>query len=195
MRQGKETGLDQTARNLLRIVTGSYFLAIALDLVAGLDPSVLFAPLLPPIAADLAGSTLLVCLSISFMLGLHLRISALSLVLFVLSSSLVQNMIHVQPGSVSAFWRDLTLTCAVMLSYLTLSSRDLRRASLLAQRARHRRALAQSAVNPRRIQPVFSQKRPIQQDIRRALMTAETAPRSPRLTEDERENVNIFANI
>lgn len=185
---------DQIARNLIRIVTGSYFAALALDLVQGLDKAVLFVPFLDARTADFVGSTLLLSLSLSFMLGYHLRLTALSLALFVFVSSFAQHMIHVEPGAVSAFWRDLTLTCAVMLSYITLSPREMRRASMLASRARMR-ALTQNAVTPRRIVTGPVQKRPVQQDIRRALLTTETAPRKPRIGEDERESLNIFAKI
>lgn len=189
-----KTNTDQIARNLIRIVTGSYFAALALDLVQGLDKAILFAPFLDARAADFVGATVLLCLSFSFMLGYQLRLSALSLALFVFVSSFAQHMIQVEPGAVSAFWRDLTLTCAVMLSYITLSPREMRRASMLASRARMR-AVALNSVTPRRIVTSPAQKRPVQQDIRRALLTGETAPRKPRIGEDESESLNIFAKI
>lgn len=194
VRSIRKTETDQIARNLIRIVTGSYFAALALDLVEGLDKAILFAPLLDAKAADFVGSTLLLSLSLSFMLGYQLRLSALSLALFVFVSSFAQHMIHVGPGAVSAFWRDLTLTCAVMLSYITLTPREMRRASMLATRARMR-ASTQSAVTPRRIVTGPVQIRPVQQDIRRALLSSETAPRKPRIGEDESESLNIFAKI
>lgn len=194
VRSIRKTETDQIARNLIRIVTGSYFAALALDLVEGLDKAILFAPLLDAKAADFVGSTLLLSLSLSFMLGYQLRLSALSLALFVFVSSFAQHMIHVEVGSVSAFWRDLTLTCAVMLSYITLSPREMRRASMLAARARMR-ASTQNAVTPRRIVTGPVQKRPVQQDIRRALLSTETAPRKPRIGEDESGSLNIFAKI
>ena len=185
---------SQMARNLIRVVTGSYFMALSLDLVTGLDKAVLFAAFLAPRAADITGSTLLLCLSACFMLGHHLRLSALSLALFILASSLAQHMIHVEPGAVSAFWRDITLTCAIMLSYMTLTPHEMRRASILSPRNR-RRTLVQKPVKPRRVTPTTNHKRPVQLEIRRALKTVETAPRQPRVAEDEREVLNIFANI
>ncbi|WP_139274527.1 hypothetical protein [Roseovarius azorensis] len=185
---------NQVARNLIRVVTGSYFMALALDLVTGLDKAVLFAAFLDPRTADIAGSTILLCLSATFMIGYHLRLSALSLALFIFASSLAQHMVHVEPGAVSAFWRDITLICAIMLSYMTLSPHEIRSASMLGSRAR-RSALVQKPVKPRRITPTASHKRPVQLEIRRALKTVETAPRQPRVAEDEREVLNIFANI
>ena len=185
---------DQIARNLIRIVIGSYFAALSLDLTTGLDKAILFAPFLDAKTADLVASTLILCLSLSFMLGYHLRLSALSLALLIFASSFAQNMIHVEPGAVSDFWRDLTLTCAVLLSYLTLSPRELRRASMIANRARLR-VVAQRPVTPRRAIAPLPLTRPVQVDIRRALMTTETTPRKPRISEDESENLNIFVNI
>lgn len=190
----RKANADHLARNLIRIVTGSYFAALALDLVQGFDKAILFVPFLGANTADFVGATLLLGISFSFMLGYHLRLSALSLALLVFVSSLAQNMIHVEAGAISAFWRDLTLTCAVMLSYITLSPREMRRASMLATRARQR-MIAQKSVTPRRVVTSPVQHRPVQQDIRQALRTAETAPRRPRIGEDEGENLNIFANI
>ncbi|MFU8778278.1 MAG: hypothetical protein ACNA7M_11485 [Roseovarius sp.] len=185
-------GMDQTGLNLIRIVIGSYFLAVSLDLVSGFDAATLFAPLVPPAAADLIGATLLFCLSAALMAGLHLRLAALSLALLIFCSSLLQNLIVVTPESLSAFWRDLTLAASVLLTYLTLGPGALRRASVLAHRARLRRAMAQRAINPRRIQPQTARKRPVQQEIRTALATAPPQQPMPR---DKDTVDNIFANI
>jgi hypothetical protein len=105
----------------------------------------------------------------------------------------VQNLITVTPDSLSAFWRDLTLATAVLLTYLTLGPGALRRASVLAHRARLRRAMAQRAINPRRITPQPTQKRPVQQEIRSALAAATITHRPA--TQDEDAPDNIFANI
>ncbi len=182
------------ARNLIRIVTGSYFMALALDLVSGLDKAALFAAFLDPKPADITGSTILLFLSASFMIGYHLRLSALSLALFIFASSLAQHMIHAEPGAVSAFWRDITLTCAIMLSYITHPTHEIRGASTQGAGAR-RIAPVKKPVKPRRITPTANHKRPVQLEIRRALKTIETAPTQPRVAEDEREILNIFANI
>lgn len=185
--------MDQTGLNLIRIVIGSYFLALSLDLVSGLDAATLFAAFLPHAAADLIGSTLLFCLSAALMAGLHLRLAALSLAILVFCSSLAANLIIVTPESLSAFWRDLTLATAVLMTYLALGPGALRRASVLAHRARLRRALAKNAINPRRITPQLIQKRPMQQEIRTALAATTIPHGATALDEDSPEN--IFANI
>ncbi|SLN43597.1 hypothetical protein ROG8370_01847 [Roseovarius gaetbuli] len=185
--------IDQAGLNLIRIVIGSYFMALSIGLVAGLDPAAIFTPLMPTLLADILGGTVMFMLSACFMAGIQLRLVALSLAIFVFSNSLTQNMLHVVPGSVSAFWRDLTLTCAVLLTYSSLSRTALRRASVLAHRARLRHA-RETASNPRRITLPARGKRPIQQEIRRALIAANLM-RRPRKPEDEPDILNIFANL
>ena len=112
-----ETWFNQTGRNLIRIVIGSYFAAVALDFSVGVDPAALFAPMMPYAMADLVGSALLVAAAIGFMLGAGLRISALTLAVFVIASSLAQNFVSFAPGNVSGFWRDLAMVCAVLSAY------------------------------------------------------------------------------
>lgn len=187
-------GVDQTGLNLIRIVIGSYFMALSLDLLTGFDPAALFAVPLPAAAADILGSTLLLCLSGAFMAGVQLRLVALSLALLIISSSLVQNFVTVRADSISAFWRDLVLAVAVLLTYLTLGRRELRRASVLAHRARLRRAEAQARVSPRRINAEIQGKRPVQKEIRQALASR---VRKNRVTPDldDMDCTNIFATL
>ena len=168
-------------------------MAQSIGLVAGLDPAAILKPLMPVLMADILAGSAMFFLSACFMAGVQLRLVALSLAIFVFSSSLTQNMLHVGPGSVSAFWRDLTLTCTVLLTFSSLSGAALRRASVLAHRARLRRA-RDTEVNPRRITLTTRGKRPIQQEIRRALIAANLM-RRPRKTQDEPEILNIFANL
>lgn len=187
--------IDLTGLNLIRVIVGSYFIAVALDLIVGLDPSVLLIPLMEPALADLAGSTLLLCLGLSFMTGTALRLSSIGLTLFVLTSSLAQNFIVMDPGNLSDFWRDLTLICAVILSYATLGNADLRRAAALSRMARLRHG--SRAIRPRRVAPVAPPKRPVQRDLRAAYLALSTEDRTgPTDPSDYREDpANIFANL
>ncbi len=108
--------VDQIGLNLLRIVTGTYFMALALGLIEGFDPAALFRPVMGTLSAGTVGATLLLSLAIWFVLGTALRLAALSLALFVLSSSFMANFIVGPVENLSAFWYDLTLACAVLLS-------------------------------------------------------------------------------
>lgn len=155
-----ERWLNNSGLNLIRIVIGSYFAAVALDLVTGVEQGALFAAFAPPMVADLLGSTLLFVASLTFMTGIYLRMSALVLALFVFSSSLIQNFLLVEVENISAFWRDITLVCAVILNYSNLNRQDMRRADLMRYRmlVKQREArMPMADVKPRRVTPsVFS---------------------------------------
>lgn len=112
-----ERWFNQTGKNLIRIVIGSYFAAVALGFAAGVNPTALFKAFLTPAMADLVGSTILLSAAIGFMLGAGLRLTALTLALFVFASTLVQNFVHFTPENVSGFWRDLAMICAVLSTY------------------------------------------------------------------------------
>lgn len=177
MEQEQAPGVDQIGINLLRIVTGTFFMGVALDLVDGFDPAILFLPLMSPDLGEAAGAFALLTLAIWFMLGAALRLAALSLALFVLVSSFTANFIAAPVEDLSAFWYDLTLCCGVLLSYLTLDERRLRRASVFAHQARARRIAARRRVRPRRVVP-----EPGTRTARRGRPAAET-------------ETNIFADI
>ncbi|QIE44237.1 hypothetical protein G5B38_01095 [Pseudohalocynthiibacter aestuariivivens] len=124
MTQHDEAWFNQTGRNLIRIVIGSYFAAVALDFSAGVDPAALFAPVMPYAVADLVGSSLLLAAAIGYVLGAGLRLSALSLAVFVISSTLVQNFVSFSPSNISGFWRDLAMVCAVLSAYANQTNRN-----------------------------------------------------------------------
>ena len=147
-----ERWLDHTGLNLIRIVIGSYFMAISLNLIEGFDPSALFTPLADDRTARLAGMGVLFTLSVVFMSGVALRIAALALALFILCSSFAQNVLGPEPLPMSSFWRDLALVCAVLMSYSTLRRQELRKAALIMRRraARLKRGKF-STVTPRRV--------------------------------------------
>ncbi len=130
-----QTWLDHTGLNLIRIVVGSYFVAISMGLISGFEPTALFIVYSNPVLADLLGTMVLFSLTVIYMTGWQLRLSCLALALFVLSSSLVQNFLLSQAGTISDFWRDLTMVCAVLLSYSSLRRSEIRKAALIG---RHR---------------------------------------------------------
>ncbi|MEQ8291994.1 MAG: hypothetical protein RIA08_07300 [Roseovarius sp.] len=147
-----ERWLDHTGLNLIRIVIGSYFMAISLGLIEGVDHAALFAPLLDDQTARLAGMAVLFILSVVFMSGVALRITALTLALFILCSSVAQTFLGPEPMPLSSFWRDLALVCAVLMSYSTLRRQELRKAALIMRRraARLKRGKF-TTVTPRRV--------------------------------------------
>lgn len=147
-----ERWLDHTGLNLIRIVIGSYFMAISIGLINGLDHTALFTPLLDAPTAQLAGTGVLFTLSLIFMSGVALRMAALTLALFILCSSAAGNFLSYDPQPMSAFWRDMALVCAVLMTYSSLRRHELRKAALIMRRraARIKRGKF-SSVTPRRV--------------------------------------------
>jgi hypothetical protein len=144
---------DHTGLNLIRLIIGSYFMAISLGLVQGVDHRAIFAPIFGAQTGDLIGTTVLFAISAAFMSGLYLRTTSLMLALFVLTSSLIETFIAFQPQNISAFWRDLTLMCGVLLSYYSLKPADMQRASLVGRRYISRVVKTSEQVTPRRVTP------------------------------------------
>ncbi len=142
--------IDYTGLNLIRIVIGSYFMAISLGLITGISPPALFLSFTTPQVADLIGTVLLFAITAAFMLGLYLRLTSLMLAIFVLSSSVVQNLVVPDAALIEPFWRDLTLVCGVLLSYTGLKRSELSRAALVWRRGTPRLASDQ-VVTPRRV--------------------------------------------
>lgn len=169
-----ERWLDHTGLNLIRIVIGSYFMAISLGLITGVDQSALFRPWLDAQTAQLAGTGVLFSLSMIFMSGVFLRMAALTLALFVLCSSAVGSFLSFEPQPISSFWRDLALVCAVLMSYSSLRRHELRNAALLMRRraARIKRGKF-STVTPRR---VSVQGKPASKPAAKAARRHEKAP-------------------
>lgn len=173
--------LDHTGLNVIRIVIGSYFLAISIGLVQGFDQTALFIGLLPPEQAALAGSAFLMVLSLTFMTGIMLRLSALMLSLFVLCSSLMQSFVMMEPRGLSAFWRDMALVCAILLCYTPRRRRDVRKVRSFLREgsgwiSRSRRT---GDVRPRRVAlPGKTARRPESPDYQRMLrpLIAPTGP-------------------
>lgn len=130
----RDQRLNQKGLNLIRIVIGSYFLAISLGLITGFDSSVMFKTMMPESAARLAGTLVLFTLAVSYMAGVLLRLSCLMLAIFVLSSSISENFIMMQNEAIGPFWRDLVLVCAILLSYSTLKRSEFRKAAVILRR-------------------------------------------------------------
>ncbi len=191
--------LNQTGLNLIRIVIGSYFAAVSLDLAHGVDQKALLLPFLPATAADVIGSTLLLLVSLVFMLGRYLRPVGLVLALFIFCSSLVQNFLLAPVENVSAFWRDVTLVCAIILTYSNMNRHDLCRADLMRRRKRRqvrKVPVFSSSVTPRRVTPDAPAK-PQPQAHARPTLELPAFMKTPQERQADRDyvDINLFANI
>lgn len=148
--QRQQRWIDYTGLNLIRIVIGSYFMAISLGLISGIAPPVLFLSFTDPTTADLIGTILLFSITALFMVGVYLRLTSLMLAIFVFSSSIAQNFVLTDATLIEPFWRDLTLVCAILLSYTCLKRTELSRAALVWRRTTPRLKSSQT-VMPRRV--------------------------------------------
>lgn len=172
--------LDHTGLNLIRIVIGSYFMAIALGLIEGVDAAALLRPLLPARLAELGGTTALFALSTAFMAGVALRPVALTLALDVLLSSVIAHILAPRAADPSHFWRDLALASAVLLSYAPLRQRDLRRAALILRHRASRIGRGRGGpVRPRRVGTATKRRRPAGNGDTMPTMRPVIAPTGP----------------
>lgn len=143
--------IDRIGPNMIRIVIGSYFMAISLGLIQGVDQRAIFAPLFGQEMGDLLGTTVLFAITMAFMSGLHLGVTSIMLAMFVMASSIMQNFVPFAPQNISAFWRDLTLVCGGLLSYFSLKPKSVRPASLIARRYVSRVVKDAESISPRRV--------------------------------------------
>ncbi|NKX46479.1 hypothetical protein [Roseicyclus persicicus] len=147
MAQGitQPTGVNAAAQAILRLLIASYFLAVALQLIPGTDLGLLFTPVLPAPFDSALATGIVFILAFLIMAGTAVRLAALMMALMTFYASYLAMLSLGVGDELGAFWRDLALIAALLLTYP---------ASDRAGRAEPRRRL-QRHVAPRRI-PGFS---------------------------------------
>lgn len=167
----KPHNLSQSGQNLVRIVIASYFLAVSTGLIPGTVAWPLTAPFLPEPYAGLAGKAAIFLTAYLVLVGVWLRVSALLLATLLFWSSYIANA---GTGNLEAFWRDLALIGALILTYTQTLPRAAARRSVLRWTPRARRLAIAQPVAPRRVVTVV---RPTRTAERPALQPApEPAP-------------------
>lgn len=132
--------LNVAAQTVLRVLIASYFLAVALRLMPGTALSSLFAGILPAPYAAATTAGLVFIFSFMIMLDMATRLAALFLALMTFFASYLAMLQLGVADELGAFWRDLALIAALLLTYAEPQ---------LGQR-RHRRVVHRQIV-PRRI--------------------------------------------
>lgn len=132
--------LNSTGQNLLRIVIASYFIAVGLHLIPGTDVAPLLAQVLPPAAAEFAAEAAVFSLGFLVLVGYFVRPAALVLGVMTIMASYLEMLTLGAGAEVGAFWRDLVLVAALMLTYAESSPRDF-----------HLRKAIRRTINPRRV--------------------------------------------
>ncbi len=102
-----------TPTNLTRLLVISYFIAVSLKLIDGNSTLQMLNPVLPPPVAERLMQGLVLTLAALILTGLARRTAALvlSLVVFFASYAALYN-----GGDISAFWRDLALVGALLMT-------------------------------------------------------------------------------
>lgn len=165
--------LDQTGQNLVRILIASYFLAVAIGLIPGTGITALSAQILPEGKAAIVGNGVLFALSYLVLVGAWLRVSALLLATLVFWSSYVAHM----GVNLEAYWRDMALVGALILTYTQTQPRAERRRSALRWTPGARRVDAATPIRPRRVLAAHSRVQP----MRRVVATTAAQPVGTRL--------------
>ncbi len=127
---------------LIRLLIVSYFIALSIGLIDGTDLSMLTSPFLPALHASIVANAGVIALSALILLDVHRRAAALLLALFLFWCSYLGSLGHVGTVDVGAFWRDLALIGALLLTYsdgnrLSLGSYTLPEGGLLEPSAQN----------------------------------------------------------
>jgi len=146
--EAKPHNLSQSGQNLVRIVIASYFLAVSLGLIPGTVAWPLTAPFLPEPYAAVAGKMVIFMTAYLVLVGAWLRVSALLLATVLFWSSYIENA---SSGDLEAFWRDLALIGALILTYTQTLPRAAARRAALRWAPRARRLVPAQPVAPRRV--------------------------------------------
>ncbi len=101
----------------VRLLIASYFMALAGGLIPGSDISALLRPFMPDLYASLIIGVVVMALALGVVLGFHRRAAALLLAIILFWSSYVTLLSVGDEQAVGAFWRDLALIGALLLTY------------------------------------------------------------------------------
>lgn len=102
-----------SAQMITRLLIVSYFVALALGQISGMEVSQMAATFLPDPYATIVMKGVILALSIMILIGLFRRPAALVLALIVFWSSYLTLY---SGGSIDAFWRDLALIGGLLLT-------------------------------------------------------------------------------
>ena len=105
-----------SGHTVVRLLIVSYFVALALHIIPGTDMSVLLRPFIPPFWATLLTSAAVILMSGMIIAGFHRRAAALLLALGTFWASYMA-MLNAPVHELGAFWRDLALIGALIMTY------------------------------------------------------------------------------
>lgn len=113
-----------TGHSVVRLLISSYFIALALDIIPGSDLVALADPFMPAAAASILTSSIVVALALGILLGVQRRAAALLLAIVVFWASYLTMLDNPVADDIAAFWRDLALIGALILTYADTAHAD-----------------------------------------------------------------------
>lgn len=105
-----------SGHSIVRLLIVSYFVALALGVIQGTDLASLAKPFLPDWFAGVLTSGLVLALSVMILTGWQRRPAALVLALMMFWASYMA-MMRAPDQELGAFWRDLALIGALVMTY------------------------------------------------------------------------------
>ena len=105
-----------SGHSVVRLLIVSYFVALALGVIDGTDLSALAAPFLPLAFAKIVVALVVLSLCAMILIGWHRRAAALVLALAMFWASYMA-MMNAPDQNLGAFWRDLALIGALVMTY------------------------------------------------------------------------------
>jgi uncharacterized membrane protein YphA (DoxX/SURF4 family) len=113
----RKIDFGDVAQLSVRMLIASYFMATAIGSIPGADTGALLSPLLTEPLSRVIGGSLVFTLATMILLGKQTRLAALILGLLTFYASYLQ-MVQIGIDHVlGAFWRDMALVAALMLTY------------------------------------------------------------------------------
>lgn len=109
--------VNKTAQAVLRLIIGSYFLAVALNLIPGTDLGILFSGVMAAPYDSALAMGLVFALAFMVMLGHATRVAALVMALITFYASYLTMLSLGVADELGSFWRDLALIAALLLTY------------------------------------------------------------------------------
>lgn len=111
------SSINLSTVGVTRLLVVSYFIGLALGLIQGVEVELLLRPFASEGAANILSAALLIGLSCMILTGFYRRPAALVLALVVFWASYLTMVRHAGPDQVGAFWRDLALIGALLMTY------------------------------------------------------------------------------
>jgi uncharacterized membrane protein YphA (DoxX/SURF4 family) len=138
--------LNSAAQALLRILIGSYFVAVSLHIIPGTDLGLLFVSVVPAPWSGALAAGLVFVLAFMIMIALYTRVAALILGLMTFFASYLAMVSLGVADELAAFWRDLALIAALVLTYSDKDPRDRGRLAPIRRHVIPRRIAARGGV-------------------------------------------------